>query len=212
MVQLTQPRSGQTRAIILRSAERIFSEAGLAGARTDEIARAAGVNKALLYYYFRSKEGLYLEVLEDNLREFRRQMEEILGSPSPPAKRILNYVDAYLDFLGARPHYPQLIYRFMMASGRPLERLARKYFHPVGHKLIRVIEQGIQEGELRPVDPPETVLALAGLITFYFSVAPVRRLVTRINPYSDRELARHKKEVHEFVRYALLRHPEKPLP
>src|SRR3970040_2462057 len=75
-----QRRGLQTRAAILGAAERIFAEAGLAGARTDAIASGAGVNKALLYYYFRSKDALYRAVLEDHLREFRRRALEVLSA------------------------------------------------------------------------------------------------------------------------------------
>ena len=66
------PGSPETRATILRAAEHIFAEQGLAGARTDAIAAAAGVNKALLYYYFPSKEGLYCAVLDGVFSGLRR--------------------------------------------------------------------------------------------------------------------------------------------
>ena len=65
--------SAETREAILEAAEHIFGDEGLEGARTDAIATAAGVNKALLYYYFRSKEGLYRAVLEGYLADFNRQ-------------------------------------------------------------------------------------------------------------------------------------------
>jgi len=58
-------RADQTRTRILEAAVREFSEKGLAGARTEQIAEAAGVNKALLYYYFAGKEALYAAALED---------------------------------------------------------------------------------------------------------------------------------------------------
>jgi len=67
-------RSAETRAAILSAAEQVFAKAGLAGARTDDIAAAAGVNKALLYYYFKSKRGLYEAVLDDHFREFNRRV------------------------------------------------------------------------------------------------------------------------------------------
>ena len=68
--------SAETRATILKAAEQIYAEHGLAGARTDAIAAAAGVNKALLYYYFKSKEGLYQAVVGSQVREFQQQARE----------------------------------------------------------------------------------------------------------------------------------------
>ena len=75
--------STETRAAILKAAERIYAECGLAGARTEAIAAAAGVNKALLYYYFESKEDLYRAVVGTHLREFHRQAEEVLSAKGP---------------------------------------------------------------------------------------------------------------------------------
>ena len=65
--------SVETRATILKAAEQVYAERGLAGARTDAIAAAAGVNKALLYYYFKSKEELYQAVVGSQVREFQQQ-------------------------------------------------------------------------------------------------------------------------------------------
>ncbi len=73
------------RAAILAAAGRAFARHGLAGARTDAIAAAAGVNHALLYYYFRSKEHLYQAVLEDHFAGFNAQALKVLASPARPA-------------------------------------------------------------------------------------------------------------------------------
>src|ERR1035438_1124525 len=89
------------RQAILSAAERIFATAGLAGARTDEIAAAAGVNKALLYYYFQSKEHLYEAVVEDHFREFNRRALEILEAPGSARAILLRYVGMHFDFICA---------------------------------------------------------------------------------------------------------------
>src|ERR1700719_3685245 len=76
-----QRREPDSRVAILTAASRIFARSGLAGARTDAIAAAAGVNKAMLYYYFKSKEDLYEAVVEDHFREFNRRALEVLAAP-----------------------------------------------------------------------------------------------------------------------------------
>src|SRR5580658_5120847 len=73
-----EARSDQSRSKILAAAERAFARHGLAGARTDGIAAEAGVNKALLYYYFKSKESLYEAVIERHLSDFNLAALEIL--------------------------------------------------------------------------------------------------------------------------------------
>jgi len=114
----------------------------------------------------------------------------------------------HFEFVSRRPYYPRLLQRFMMAGGRSLERLARKYFLPVGRALARVIERGVQAGELRDVDSRQTAISLVALTAFYFSAAPLVRLVVQIDPYAEHQLARRKEEVLEFVRHGLFRHPE----
>src|ERR1700746_28684 len=98
---LTQNRSAETRAAILSAAARIFSESGLAGARTDAIAAAAGVNKALLYYYFRRKERLYEAGFEDHFREFNRQALGVLAAPGSARVILLRYVCLHFDFISS---------------------------------------------------------------------------------------------------------------
>src|SRR5580698_11256967 len=83
---LRQARDLTTARRIVATAEQIFAEQGLAGARMDEIARAAKVNKALLYYYFRSKEELYRFVLETLLSQLRRRVWDENNTPLPAGK------------------------------------------------------------------------------------------------------------------------------
>src|SRR5258706_10093359 len=78
---LRQARDLTTARRIVATAEQIFAEQGLAGARMDEIARAAKVNKALLYYYFRSKEELHRFVLQTLLSQLRRRVDPQDASP-----------------------------------------------------------------------------------------------------------------------------------
>lgn len=201
-------RAAETRATILRAAADIFARAGLAGARTDAIAHAAHVNKALLYYYFKSKDGLYSAVLEDHLGDFSQRAQEILTAHDSARAVVLRYVSMHFDFISARPYYPTLFQRFMMTGGRIFERLARKYFVPLGREFIAVIERGMRAREFRQVDSRHMAISLVGLTVFYFVSAPVSRLVGRFDPYAARNLARRKEEVLSFVRHGLFRDPE----
>jgi TetR/AcrR family transcriptional regulator len=200
--------SAQTRAAILEAAGRIFAEAGLAGARTDAIAAAAGVNKALLYYYFRSKDGLYQAVLEEHLRDFHQQALEVLSSRGSARSTLLGYVGMHFDFISARPYYPRLFQRMAMAGGKGLERLAQEHFVPLAKKLVKLIERGVRVGELRPLDSAHTAISLVALTVFYFSAAPAVRVVSGMDPFKKENLARRKAEVLKFIRYALFRKPE----
>lgn len=207
-----QRRSTETRAAILAAAGRIFATSGLAGARTDAIAAAAGVNKALLYYYFKSKESLYEAAVEDHFSEFNRQALEVLTAPGPARAVLLRYVSLHFDFISARHQSAPLFQQLMMAGGKFLERLIRKYFAPRSEALGKLIQRGMRNGEFRRVDPFHGAVSIASLIVFYFSAAPVLQLLGRPDAYSAVNLKRRKQEVLDFIRHGLFVDPKFPLP
>lgn len=207
-----QQRSAETRATILAAAEQIFADAGLAGARTDAIAAAAGVNKALLYYYFKSKEDLYRAVVEDHLRELRRQSLEVLSSGGSVRSILLHYVSNHFDFINAHPYYPRLFQRLMMTGRKQLKSVSTDHFLPPSKNLVDVIERGVRSGELRRVDSHHAAISLVALSVFYFAAAPVIKTVANIDPYAKGNLKRRKEEVLNLVRYGLFRNPEEPVP
>src|SRR5438105_4821903 len=88
-----------TRGAILDAALGEFAAKGLAGARTDAIARSAGVNKALLYYYFDDKEKLYGAVLDHVFQELSTTLCAALEQPLPPREKILRYAATHFDFM-----------------------------------------------------------------------------------------------------------------
>jgi TetR/AcrR family transcriptional regulator len=200
--------SAATRATILKAAECIYAEYGLAGARTEAIAAAAGVNKALLYYYFKSKEDLYQAVVGTHVREFHRLAENVLSVKGPAGPILLRYVSNHFDFIGTHPYYPRIFQRMMMVGDRTLELMVREHSLPLSKMLLALLERGMRSGEFRRLDRQHTVLSLAGLTMFYFNMAPALRMITGQDPFTKANLARRKAEVLKFIRYALFRNPE----
>ena len=200
--------SVETRATILKAAERIYAECGLAGARTEAIAAAAGVNKALLYYYFKSKDALYQAVVGSQVREFQQQAREVLSAEGPAGPILLRYVSYHFDFIGTHPHYPRIFQRMMMEGDRALERMIREHSVPLMKLLVAVLERGMKSGEFRRMDKGHTIVSIAGLTAHYFNIAPAFRVITGQDPYSKSNLATRKAEVLKFIRYALFRNPE----
>src|SRR5579871_3989265 len=96
----------ESRAAILQAAALEFAEHGIAGARTDAIAREARVNKALLYYYFKDKETLYGAVLDDAFSGLKTAVLQALDSDLPAREKILAYVGQYFDFIASNQLYP----------------------------------------------------------------------------------------------------------
>src|ERR1700735_4667976 len=98
-----------TKAAIVAAALEEFAELGLAGARIDEIARAAQVNKALLYYYFESKEHLYEGVIEQMFVTMTAALRGALGTTDGPREKLLAFLDANFKVLAAQPAYARLL-------------------------------------------------------------------------------------------------------
>lgn len=204
-------RAAGTREVILDAGARIFADSGLAGARMDAIAAEAGVNKALLYYYFKSKESLFQAVIENHFHEFNQEALDVLASPGSARAVLLRYAGLHFDFISARLRYASLYQQLMMTGGKPLSHLVHKYFVPRAHALEKLLERGMREGEFRRAERMHTAISIVALIVFYFSSAHVLQGLGRIDAYSKANLKRRRQEMLDFIRYGLFADPEAPL-
>jgi TetR/AcrR family transcriptional regulator len=212
---LSKPRLGsrgrpeESRAAILQAAIREFSREGVAGARTDAIARAAGVNKALLYYYFKDKETLYAAVLDQVFGGLSQSIQKALSSDLPPREKLLAYVGAHFDYIASHPLYPRITQGEMMRAARgaapQLKRIAKQYFVPLFRKVAAVIAEGQATGDFRPVDPLHFVPSMIAIIVFPFTNAPVLRTVAGVDPYASELVAARRVAVMDFISAALFR-------
>jgi TetR/AcrR family transcriptional regulator len=197
---LSKPRLGsrgrpeESRAAILQAAVREFS-------------RAAGVNKALLYYYFKDKETLYGAVLDHVFGGLRAAIEEALSSDLPPREKLLAYVGAHFDYIASHPLYPRITQSEMMRAARGrarhLERIVKQYFVPLFSRVAEVIKEGQATGEFRPVDPLHFVPSMIAVIVFHFINAPVLRMVGKIDPLAPELVAARRAAVLDFISAAL---------
>jgi len=201
----------QSRAAILNAAIDEFAEHGIAGARTDAIARTASVNKALLYYYFKDKEAIYEAVLDHVFSGLRDTVVPMLEGNLPPRQKVLNYLGAYFDYIAANPRFPRVVQGEWIRSGTDrigqMRRVARTYFQPIYQKLGEVLRQGIAAGEFRPIDPMHFVPSMVAVIVFYFSAAPVIKSVMKFDPLTDEHIAERRAFVLDFISAALFTRP-----
>jgi TetR/AcrR family transcriptional regulator len=197
-----------TRARILQAALQEFSEEGYAGARTDRIAKRAGVNIALVFYYFKSKDQLYGAVLEQIFTDWSHAVAPALEAKGTTHDRIVGYVQNYFGYIASAPSRPRIVQQEMMRRGRigspHLRQLARRFIKPVYKKLNQILSHGIKAGEVHPLDAEQVVYSLVGIINFYFASSPVIELLTSSgDPLSRRAIETRKNEVIRFVSYAL---------
>jgi AcrR family transcriptional regulator len=161
---------------ILIAATEVFLEKGHDGARMQEIADKAGINKALLHYYFRSKQKLFRTVFK---KEAQAMLASIFGlvSPSDKFEKFLKkFVNGYLVNVSSRKN----IMRFILWELDKSPKEVASWFFEVfedggfpGNPIILRVEKAIKDGEIRAVDPKNFVLSLLGMCVFPFIAEPM---------------------------------------
>jgi TetR/AcrR family transcriptional regulator len=203
----TRGQPEASRKAILQAALVEFSEAGLSGARMDSIAESAGVNKALLYYYFRDKDTLYAAVLDEFFARFLDRLTETLSRPASAGERFLSYVRAHFDTVAESPHYARIFVGEILRAGRGgsphIERVFARYMQPIALRVVGVLQEGIASGEFRPVEPMQFMPSTVGTIVHYFAVAPMLAKFRPVDPFSPEALRQRRAAVLDFTAAAL---------
>ncbi len=202
----TRGQPEESRAAILKAAVGEFAEHGIAGARTDAIARAARVNKALLYYYFKDKDALYEAVLDHVFSGLQARVMPVLDSKLPPREKMLQYLGTYFDYIAANPRFPRVVQGEWVRSGAGatrMQRIAKEYFRPIFEKLVGVLREGIAAGEFRAVNPIDFLPSVAAVIVFYFTAAPLMKTLMKVDPLSAERIRERRAFVLDFISAAL---------
>jgi TetR/AcrR family transcriptional regulator len=208
----TRGEPEKTRAAILRAALGEFAHEGVAGARTDEIARQAGVNKALLYYYFKDKEGLYAAVMEQVFQGLFSKVQAVLDRHDlGPQARLLLYARTHFDYIASSPLLPRLVQRDFMRAGpnapSVMSRVFERHGRPVYAALMKMMAEGMQAGEFRKADPAQTLTSILGTIVFYFISVPAQKMMAVGNPFSSSRVAERRAAVLDFISAAVFAQP-----
>jgi len=196
-------RADQTRARILNAAVGEFSEHGLSGARTEQIAEAAGVNKALLYYYFKSKDALYAAALDTVAEGVRDSSFALLEGEGSAGERFVRSALEHFDRIHANWRFQSLMQQEMVRLHRgeahALSPLVEKVFKPLTMKVQTVLREGMASGELIAVDDSQLRSSALGANVLYFLSAPMQRLITGIDPLERSQLELRRKLTVEFL-------------
>lgn len=189
------PSDADTESRILDAAHSVFLRHGTAGARMQEIAREAGVNQALLHYYFRSKKGLADAVFRRAVMTIIPPVIQLLGSETPLPDKLERAVHLYLDNLSRTPilpgyllaelnHHPERAHQLF----RAMTGLDRNEFAPrVLSRLRAQIAEQVRAGTMRPTRAEDLVITIASLCLFPFAARP---MLTAILGMDDDEFDR----------------------
>jgi AcrR family transcriptional regulator len=171
-----RPRAaGESRARLFAAAATEFAARGFAGASVDRIADAAGVNKAMLYYHFDSKAGLYGEILRDMFGAVASRVESATTPGADPAEHIRAMVEAIAREAEARPHFPAIWLREIAEGGTHVDKGTLQVIAGILQRLAGVVQAGVAAGRFRPVSPLLVQLGIVGPLLMFLATAPMRR-------------------------------------
>ncbi|MEQ8713187.1 MAG: TetR/AcrR family transcriptional regulator [Cyclobacteriaceae bacterium] len=189
---------------IKKAASEVFLLKGMDGARMQEIADRAGINKALLHYYYRSKEQLFQSVFEEKLLNFLPKIFQIFHGDQSIEEKVHVLADRYKDFLKLNPELPHFVLGELQR--RP-DRLFAKIDARLSMNLDVIglqLKKEAQEGRIRLIDPKHFIANLISMIVFPFVASP---LFIKVFNYDKEEyfdyLDQRKKEVPAFVMASL---------
>jgi TetR/AcrR family transcriptional regulator len=209
---LPAAHDGDTEQRILEAARTVFVRHGTAGARMQEIAQEAGVNQALLHYYFRSKDRLAEAVFRQVAGRILPNVFEILGSDASIEEKVERMVHLYIDSFARSPFLPGYILSelhqhperatqlFAAAAGVDPDRFAT----PILRKLASQIGARVRERTMRPIAPEQFAVNLISLCIFPFAARPLLRVVFGLDDTAfARFIEQRKRELPAFFLNAL---------
>lgn len=191
---------------IVEAAREIFAQKGFAGARMQEIADRAGINKGLLHYYFRSKEALFKAIFREAFAQFSQVLLDLLSGDAPVLEKIERIVDIYMDMLCQNPTLPGFIVNELHTNTEQfVAEIMQSPAKPDPSRLIMQLHLEAQTGKIRSVDPFHTVLNILSMCVFPFIARPLIQQMVHLDEPTYMELMRQrKKAVKDFIRTALL--------
>lgn len=182
---------------IIAAARKIFVQKGLAGARMQDIADEAGINKAMLHYYYRSKDRLFEIVFEEAVGQLLSGVNDIFQADMTPREKIVAAVDHYITSLGRAPYLPLfVVHEISQNPERILQRFASTTLLPNIGLFLKELAVEMEQGRMRKVDPWQLMVSLISMCVFPFVGKPLLQAVFQVN---DETFAKMMEERKHFI-------------
>ena len=174
---------------ILAAAALEFAERGFGGARVDRIARRARVNKAMLYYHFKSKQGLYRTLLRRMFTLAGDRMRAIAAGGGTPDEKVDHAIAGFADLIREHAHFPAIMLREIAESGAHLDPETLAALASVPRAFSLIIEDGVAQGTFRPVHPIFAYFSTLAPIVFYLAGTAIRKEIAELQLINLRALS-----------------------
>ena len=172
--QRLQEKRAETNQRILAAARSIFAEVGFAGARMDEIAKRAGVNKATIYYHIGDKEALYAQVLHNLFAHAADRFRDNIKAGHSPEQKLKIYIQTFSDLIDRNPEMPSIMLREQAAGGQKFPEIVVEDLTRVVAIITEILEEGTDKGVFIKTSPLLVHFMIIGTIILVKKSAPIR--------------------------------------
>ena len=185
---------------ILNAAKEIFQKKGMAAARMQEIADEAGINKAMLHYYYRSKELLFEAVFKSAFSMLAPQLNEIINADTSIFDKIRNFSSNYIAFVIKHPYLPNFIIQELNRNPDFVKKLVAEKNFPNISKFKQQVNEKVEEGIIKPIKAEQLFINIISLNIFPFIGAQLLKGFINVNDEAYKQLMEDRKaEVADFI-------------
>lgn len=192
--------NSDTEGQILEAAKDVFQQKGMDGARMQEIANKAGINKAMLHYYYRSKQLLFEAVFSSAFALLAPQLNKILNSDSPIEEKVKNFTHNYISFIAKHPYLPNFIIQELNRNPKFFEKIQQNAVFPTLDKFKAQVAREVEQGILKPTDGEQLFINIIALNIFPFVATPLIKGLLKVDDKGFNQLMEERKTaVSDFI-------------
>ena len=193
-------KTENTETEILNAAKEIFQQKGMAGARMQEIADKAQINKALLHYYYRSKQLLFEAVFKSAFTLLAPQLNKILNDDSDLFEKIRRFTENYVSFVIKHPYLPNFVIQELNKNPEFVHKLRSEKNFPSIDKFKLQVSDAIKLGVIKPIEAEQLFINIISLNIFPFIGEPLLMALVNVDKDSYNKILENRKtEVAEFI-------------
>ena len=193
-------KTENTETEILIAAKEIFQQKGMAGARMQEIADKAKINKALLHYYYRSKQLLFEAVFKSAFSLLAPQLNKVLNDDSDLFEKIRKFTENYVSFVIKHPYLPNFVIQELNKNPEFVQKLRSEKNFPSIEKFKLQVSDAINQGIIKPIEAEQLFINIISLNIFPFIGEPLLMALVNVDKESYNKILENRKtEVAEFI-------------
>jgi AcrR family transcriptional regulator len=197
---MSKEKNTSTENQILEAAKTVFQNKGMDGARMQEIADEAKINKAMLHYYYRSKQLLFEAVFKNAFSLLAPQLDKVLNDDSSIEDKIRNFTSNYISFISKHPYIPNFIIQELNRNPGFIEKISGNDAFPNLNKFKKQVKDEVAQGILKPIAAEQLFVHLLSLNVFPFVAKPLVKAFTNLDDTAFKDFMEARKTaVADFI-------------